>query len=581
MAGKPKPMFFVAVVVVVLGLIAFAVYRSDIFAPQGGGPNKGGDGKIDPSQLGMTDGAEATDTQGITTVKEYTFKPSERLPEVKGTAAYKPLEDNTVRFALNVWAGWAPIIYANDGFRPGKTWTTAEGQTFKVELVLIDNPVAMRDAYAGGDVHIGWATLDMLPLFLEGFVDSTGKPRDSRVMPRVFQQIDWSNGGDGIIVRENIKTVADLRGKKMVLAQNSPSHYFALNMLVAGGVQPSEVEMVFTEDAFQAAAAFNSQKEISAAASWAPDIYNLEKVRGNRLLVTTATANKLIADVWFARADFSNDRPDIIEAIARGIFDSMVTLKTDAAKQKCAELMSAGYNLPAADALSMFADAHNTNWAENYQFFMNQNNPANFERVWNQAYYLYRRIGAITHQPVPFDQVMDFSVINNLGKDPKYGSQKDEYTVRFAPKATTEIRAEEEILTNTVIIHFFPNSWDLKKTVTKQVDGKDVESQYDPNVDFVLEEIAKLAGQFGAARIIIEGHTDSSMQGKIPPTLVKELSLNRANAVKEALVKKYELDPNKFNVVGQGWDQPADPGDTYNHAKNRRVEVKIYPAEAG
>ena len=70
--------------------------------------------------------------------------------------------------------------------------------------------------------------------------------------------------------------------------QNSPSHYFALNMLVAGGVQPSEVKMVFTDDAFQAAAAFNAQKDIAGCVSWAPDIYNLEKVRGNRMLVTTA-----------------------------------------------------------------------------------------------------------------------------------------------------------------------------------------------------------------------------------------------------------------------------------------------------
>jgi flagellar motor protein MotB len=71
------------------------------------------------------------------------------------------------------------------------------------------------------------------------------------------------------------------------------------------------------------------------------------------------------------------------------------------------------------------------------------------------------------------------------------------------------------------------------------------------------------------------------MQGKAPDTLVKELSLNRANAVKEALVKKYELDPNKFNVEGMGWDAPADPNDKFNHAKNRRVEIKIFPAEAG
>ena len=177
----------------------------------------------------------------ITTVKEYSFKPAERLPEVKGISAYKALDDNTVRFALNVWAGWGPIILANDGFKPGKVWKTADGKEFKIELVLIDDPVTMRDAYASGDVHIGWATLDMLPLFMEGFVDKTGQPKDSRIMPRVFQQIDWSNGGDGIVARDYVKTMADLRGKAVVLAQNSPSHYFLLNMLVAGGVQPGEV----------------------------------------------------------------------------------------------------------------------------------------------------------------------------------------------------------------------------------------------------------------------------------------------------------------------------------------------------
>ena len=73
---------------------------------------------------------------------------------------------------------------------------------------MIDKPIEMRDSYAAGDVQIGWATLDMLPLIVDGFVDSSGQPRDSRVMPRVYQQIDWSNGGDGIVVRENIKTVA-------------------------------------------------------------------------------------------------------------------------------------------------------------------------------------------------------------------------------------------------------------------------------------------------------------------------------------------------------------------------------------
>jgi outer membrane protein OmpA-like peptidoglycan-associated protein len=103
---------------------------------------------------------------------------------------------------------------------------------------------------------------------------------------------------------------------------------------------------------------------------------------------------------------------------------------------------------------------------------------------------------------------------------------------------------------------------------------------YDPNVGNVLEEVAKLAGTFGLARIIIAGHTDSSMKGRVPDDLVKELSRNRANAVKQALAKKFDLDPNQFNVDGVGWDEPADSADPGNQAKNRRVEVKVYAAEA-
>ncbi len=591
MGGGPKAPFYIALLLVVGGLIYYALNRTDLLAPKGiqeDQPSATGT-TTPPVTPGVTPmpsppptegGGEATDTSSVTTVKEYSFRPTERLPEVKGISAYKALDSNTVRFALNVWAGWGPIILANNGFKPGKVWKTPDGKDFKVELVLIDNPVAMRDAYAAGEVHIGWATLDMVPLFLEGFVDSTGKPRDSRVMPRIYQQIDWSSGGDGIVVRENIKTVADLRGKKLVLAQNSPSHYFALNMLVSGGVQPAEVQMVFTDDAFQAAAAFNAQKDIAGAVSWAPDIYNLEKIRGNRMLVTTATANKLIADVWFARADFAKDNPAIVEGIVRGIFDAMQELKSEDAKKRLAELMAQGYNIPATEALNMLGDAHNTNWGENHQFFLNQNNPTNFERIWNQAYYLYRRIRAVTHQPVPFDQVMDFSIIDKLGKEPKYAAQKDEYQVKLAPATVSDIRGEaDEILTNTIIIHFYPNSADLFRKVTKEVDGKKVDELYDPRVDFVLEEVGRLVGQFGAARVIIEGHTDGSMKGQVPASVVKELSTKRANAVKEALVKKFKLNPNQFAVEGIGWDRPADRGDAENHAKNRRVEVRIFSAE--
>jgi outer membrane protein OmpA-like peptidoglycan-associated protein len=119
--------------------------------------------------------------------------------------------------------------------------------------------------------------------------------------------------------------------------------------------------------------------------------------------------------------------------------------------------------------------------------------------------------------------------------------------------------------------------------VTRTVDGRTVEEMYDPTAPFVVEEAGRLSGQFGAARIVIEGHTDASMRnaGTVTAADVQELSLRRANAVKQALIRKFPtLEPNQFTTVGRGWDRPADSGDPNNHAKNRRVEIKVYPLEA-
>ena len=330
---------------------------------------------------------------------------------------------------------------------PIKSGKTPSGKEFKVELVLIDDPVAMVKAYAAGEVHIGWGTLDMVPLFVDGFV----KSGDSRIQPRIYQQIDWSNGGDGIVVRENIKTVADLRGKKIVFGPKFSIPVFcfehACRRWSAAFGSGNDLHQ---HGHSKAARAFAVQKDIAAAVSWAPDIYNLADVKGNRLLVTTQTANKLIADIWFARADFAKDHPDIVEGLVRGIFDGMEDMKVQDRLKYCAKLMSDLYTIPEAETIKMFGDAHNTNWAENYQFFLNQNNPTNFERIWRQSYYLYKRIGTIQNENVPFDAVMDYSIIAKLGKEQKYSSQKDEYQFKLTPKTVSEIKAEsDEILTNT------------------------------------------------------------------------------------------------------------------------------------
>jgi NitT/TauT family transport system substrate-binding protein len=580
MNQQPKPAFYFVVLLVILSLLGYAFYRFQ---------NRDGDVSVsqpmqqdNPAAVGeptpAADGAsEAPDSASVaTTVKEYSFVPAARLPEVKGASNYAPLEDNTIKMALNVWAGWAPIVYANGGSKPGKLWKAADGSSFKVELVLIDDPVQMRDAFVSGQVHTGWATVDMLPLLVQGL------RKDSRTNPRIYQQIDWSNGGDGIVVRAGVKTASELAGKKVALAQNSPSHYFLLNTLINAGVNPAEVNMIFTANAFEAAAAFNADKSMAGVVTWAPDIYNLSEIKGNRMLVNTQTANKLIADVWFARADFAKDHPAQIEGLVRGIFDAMAALEDGSKKQEVAALLADLYSIPPQDALGMLGDAHLTNVADNKEFFLNQNNPTNFERTYNTAFMLYRKSNSVDANKTSFDQLVDFSVLKKLAAESKYANQTSNYGVNFVPLSASAIQGESaEILTKTVVIQFFPNSYDLAKTNERMVDGKIISEPYDPQIPFVVEEVGRLAGQYGAARIVIEGHTDASMKNSVPESAVQELSLARANSVKQAIIAKFpSLQANQFAVAGLGWTRPADSADPENAAKNRRVEVKVYPLES-
>jgi outer membrane protein OmpA-like peptidoglycan-associated protein len=128
-----------------------------------------------------------------------------------------------------------------------------------------------------------------------------------------------------------------------------------------------------------------------------------------------------------------------------------------------------------------------------------------------------------------------------------------------------------QVLTKAVMISFEPNKANLNP-------------EYDNTIPGTLEEIGKLGGRFGNAYIVIEGNTDASKKGIVPSDLVRQLSYERADAVRRSIMDKYKFDPNKFKVVGNGWDNPlagaTDPSNAEHNKRNRRVEVKVFPLES-
>lgn len=95
---------------------------------------------------------------------------------------------------------------------------------------------------------------------------------------------DWSRGGDGIVSLASIKSVRDLRGKKVACTQFTPSH-FLLYLLSQSGLTPGERSgvreaIVFTQDAPAAAAMFKA-RQVDAAVTWEPDLSSAVR-RGRR-----------------------------------------------------------------------------------------------------------------------------------------------------------------------------------------------------------------------------------------------------------------------------------------------------------
>jgi NitT/TauT family transport system substrate-binding protein len=518
-------------------------------------------------------GAEAPDTKSITTQKDYAFIPAQKLAPVKGVSKYKwDDKEKILRFSYNVWAGWLPVIAANHGTKANEDSIFFKKYGFRVEMKLMDDPVAARDAFAAGEVQTLWGTVDMMILFAPELT------RDSRSAPRIVQQIDWSNGGDGIVVRSSIRSVADLKGKTIAYALNSPSEYYLTSLLLSAGLKPADIKPKLTATAFEASAAFVADNSIDGCVSWAPDIYRIpENVKGTRILSSTSDANKLIADVYALRADFVQDHPEVVKGLVAGIFEGMDLVKANPT-QAC-QWMADAFGMKSEEVKGMMNDAHPTNFQENVQFFLNANNPTNFERTWKSAGLVYRTLGRIS-APVDFDQVMDFTFVQDLQKAGTFANQKDESVTSFTSAgAYKSVQAEKPILTQTIRINFFPNSANPYEPARDDLNNIIPGKLYDPGVDATIERVSRLVGQFARAVVKIEGHTDSSMKGRVPVQEVKTLSLARAEAIKQALIQKYKFDPNKFVVVGLGWDEPADPADPNNQALNRRVEINVYPPE--
>jgi sulfonate transport system substrate-binding protein len=120
--------------------------------------------------------------------------------------------------------------------------------------------------------------------------------------------------GEAILVRRDspIRTLADLKGKKIALNKGSNVHYFLVKALEKAGVRYSEIEPVFLAPA-DARSAFESAA-VQAWVIWDPYQAAAEAATGARTL-SDATGIVSNHQFYLAARDFADQHRQVLDAV--------------------------------------------------------------------------------------------------------------------------------------------------------------------------------------------------------------------------------------------------------------------------
>jgi outer membrane protein OmpA-like peptidoglycan-associated protein len=111
-----------------------------------------------------------------------------------------------------------------------------------------------------------------------------------------------------------------------------------------------------------------------------------------------------------------------------------------------------------------------------------------------------------------------------------------------------------------------------RKAITYGINFDYNSSVITPQSEPVLKEIAQAMADKPDWKLTITGHTDN-IGGHAYNVA---LSQRRSAAVKQALVERYHVNPNRLSTAGDGDSDPVDTNDTLEgRARNRRVELTL------
>lgn len=142
----------------------------------------------------------------------------------------------------------------------------------------------------------------------------------NNLVATIVMAVDESVGGDGIVARKDIQSVADLRGKKVAFQTGLPSEFFLRALLLDAGMSIGDLQTLDMETA-QAGAAFIA-RQVDAAVVWEPWLTKAAQ-DGGHVLASTREFPNLIVDVLAFNQDVVQKHPEDVQAIVGAILKAI------------------------------------------------------------------------------------------------------------------------------------------------------------------------------------------------------------------------------------------------------------------
>ena len=532
------------------------------------------------------------------------------LSQVVNSRVGEVTPGRSIQVPLITWGADSRTIFAN-----GNQLNTAKGSIFSqlglnLRLKREDTFTRQLQNYISGKTPYLRGTLGMIVMA------SDLLNRDARTRPVIIYQLSESAGGDALVVKKGIRKPGDLRGKTIVVQAYGPHVDYLAKILNDAGLTVNDVKIRWVADLTGSdnspMAAFYD-KNVDAAMVITPDALALtsggsigtgseSSVAGARILLSTKTANRIIADVYAVRSDYFKANRDKVNRFVRGLMLAQKEV-ADLVKQRNSKharyqtlLRSSAKILldseqATGDAEAMYHDARHMSVSDNSQFFTRPTNPRRFQRRLSEISASFRKLGLIQKNARLQHANWDYGRMGaGIGSSNVNRAQfnKRKLATTIARKQQQGSLKDGEIFSFEVF--FKPN----QKSFSADL--------YSKSFDKVID----LASTYGGAVITVEGHSDplgylkrkkagaSNLVLRRLKQSAKNLSLTRATAVRNSIIdyaknRNITLDSSQFAIVGHGINNPKTgicgqdpcaPRTEREWRDNMRVKFRIIQLEA-